>query len=489
MGRRRRGPAVEVEVEIRTLGPKGVGLGTSADGALVAVRPAPPGSRVLVRAAGRRKKGVLRARRLAMVRPPARGAVPPCPVFGLCGGCVLQELDPAAQRRVRYRFARAEVERGFGDALPPRARWHGIRAASAPYGYRNRVELTFGPTRYLTDAEVVAGADRGGRFLGFHAPGRFDRIVDTDACALAHPAMNAVIAAVRSVALSPDAPAPYGPRTHDGFWRHLLVRHAVATGELLVVLFTTSPGEGEAVWARRCLQAIAAAPLPAGASVAGASWAINDGVADVARGEVAEALGRDWIRERFGAVEFRVSRTSFLQTSSAGAVVLYDTVREALGTPPADATLYDLYCGAGSIGLYLAGDFARVVGIEEVEAAVHDARANAGANGIEHVDFRAARVEDALDAVPEREAAPRVLVVDPPRAGLHPRAARHLAGVRAECLVYVACGPASLGRDAAVLEAGGWRLTDLWAVDLFPQTGHVEVVARFERAPSASGVD
>jgi 23S rRNA (uracil1939-C5)-methyltransferase len=209
---------------------------------------------------------------------------------------------------------------------------------------------------------------------------------------------------------------------------------------------------------------------------AGVQWRVNAGVADVARGEVIEARGADAIEERLGDVTFRLSPTAFFQTSTAGAKVLYDAVGEALGR---GGTLLDLYCGTGAIGLYLASRFDRVVGVEENAESVEDARANAVRNGIP-ATFRAARVEDALDEIRGGDGVR--IVVDPPRAGLHPKVAKKLADTAADALVYVACNPASLGRDALVLAEGGWRMRELWTVDLFPQTGHVEVVARFVRA-------
>ncbi|MEM6929032.1 MAG: methyltransferase domain-containing protein, partial [Myxococcota bacterium] len=214
--------------------------------------------------------------------------------------------------------------------------------------------------------------------------------------------------------------------------------------------------------------------------VAGVQWHVNDGVADVARGTVARTWGRPFLVERLGDLSVRVSPTSFLQTNTAGCVVLYDTIGEAVGR---GTTLLDLYCGAGSIGLYLADRFTRIVGVEEVEAAVTDARINAEDNGIA-ATFTAAKVEDTLQAI---EGGDDVhIVVDPPRAGLHPKVARRLAETEVPVLIYVACHPGSLGRDAAVLREGGFRATDVWPVDLFPQTGHLELVARFVRDRQAS---
>jgi len=462
MGRRRHLPPFECE--ITHLGPRGVGLGVAPDGRAVQVRGAPPGARVALVPAGLRK-GRWNGRRTAMVRPPADYAQPACAQFGVCGGCTLQELSLAAQRRAKHAAGRAEIE-AAGTSLEGVVD-HGVTGAPSGYGYRNKVELSFGTSRWLTEAQHADGLPIDGRFLGFHAPGRFDRVVDAPRCELISEAANAVLGAVRTVALDPASPRPYDARSHEGFWRHLLIREA---GEGLLVVVYTAPSEDPdaAVWVARVAQALEGL-------VVGMQWRLNAGVADVARGEVEQSWGRPWLEEALGSVVLRVSPDTFFQTSTAGCVVLYDTIGAALGS---GGTLLDLYCGGGAIGLYLSERFAQVVGVEEREAAVEDARANADRNGVT-ATYRAARVERALQEV--RSGDDVHVVVDPPRAGLHPDVARAVAEAQVASLVYVACKPGSLGRDAVLLAQGGWRMTDLWTVDMFPQTGHVEMVARFER--------
>ncbi len=430
-----------------------------------------------------RRKGVWKGRRTALVRKPSAYAEPPCPQFGTCGGCLLQELELSAQRAHKQALALRQIRGAAGDRdVLEGARVHPVRGAPAAYGYRNRVELSFGVQRWVDEAAKAEGAALDGRFLGFHAPGRFDRIVDTPRCWLASDAMNEVIRLVREHALRGDAPPPYDPRDHQGFWRHLLVREA-ADGVLAVIY--AAPPEGPSQGAERAVERVAEALAGA---VKGLQWRVNSGVADVARGEVAREWGEPWLEEALGDLRLRIGPEAFLQTNTEGCVVLYDTVAEALAPTVGAAagaglrgTLVDLYCGAGAIGLYLADRFDRVVGLEEREEAVRDARENAARNQVP-ATFRVAKVEEALEdlgALLDRADGPLHLVVDPPRAGLHPKVARRLAEARVASLVYVACHPASLGRDAAILAAGGWRLTDVFTVDLFPQTGHIEMVGRF----------
>ncbi|MEN0062714.1 MAG: 23S rRNA (uracil(1939)-C(5))-methyltransferase RlmD [Myxococcota bacterium] len=457
MGRRKRLPPFECEIDRLTK--KGHGLGQSPFGPPVVVRFAPVGGRVAVVPQGR-KKGQLLARRTALIRPPPDAATPACPQFLRCGGCVLQEMTLEAQRRAKVDWGLSQVPSVLEDGPTV----HPVRGTEAAYGYRNKVELSFGVRQWVREAEKDTVPIEG-RFLGFHAPGRFDRVVDAPTCALVSDAMNRVIDIVRTYTLRPTAPPPYHPYTHEGFWRHLRLREA--DDGILAVIFTTSGDPAPVVELAEALQDHAV----------GVQWHVNDGVADVARGEVARTWGRPHLIAKLGPLAVQVSPTSFLQTNTAGCVVLYDTIGEAIGSSPG-ATLLDLYCGAGSIGLYLASQLGRVVGVEEVAAAVEDAKRNAIANGIE-ATFTAARVEHALEQIVGGEDVR--IVVDPPRAGLHPKVARALAQTQAPVLVYVACHPGSLGRDAEILREGGWKATDLWPVDLFPQTGHLELVARFVR--------
>lgn len=477
MARRRKRHIPPFETEITHLGPKGQGVGRTPNGQTVLVRGAVPGSRIRVRPSGKRK-GVWHGRIEARIRPSADSVQPRCPVFGLCGGCTLQTISVEAQRRHKATWVVAEMAHGWErPALPENIQIHPLRAAPASYGYRNKLELSFGSSRYLSEADHAAGHAIDGQFLGMHAPGRFDRVVDTQRCHLGDDGMAELLQVVRRHALSKDAPPCWNAREHTGFWRHLMLRQGAKTGQRLVVLYTADPAPFESVDAR--IEAMAdelmGLQVSDGSTVSGVHWCVNTGVADVARGETRRVWGAPSIQEILHGIRFDLAPTAFFQTHTAAAEVLVETIGDALG--PVSGTLLDLYCGTGSIGLCLADQVDRVVGIEEVEAAVLNARENARRNGVT-AEFRAAKVEDALGVITGGDEVH--IVVDPPRAGLHPKVARKLAETPAKVLVYVACNPRSLGRDARLLEPG-WRMTDLWSVDLFPQTGHTEAVARFER--------
>lgn len=444
--------------------------GLDANGRRWGVRGAPVGASVEVR---RGRKST--ARRMRLVAPAPDAVTPPCPAFGICGGCQLQEMSLDRQRAEKALLLRRLVglDDENGQPVDNQVVVHPVRGARRAYAYRNKLELSWAPHRYVpegVDRDTVVAE---GSFLGFHPPGWFSKVVPLDGCHLGTPAMNAVVKSISDMNLAPA----WDTRLHTGVWRHLVVRDGGTVDEpqVLVTLVTTSGADADVL-------ATIGAEVGALPGVVGVLHVVNDGVAEVARGELRAVLsGRDWLDVRLGAAHLRLPYDAFFQVNPEGAAILVDTIAEALGLDNGPPTLLaDLYCGVGAIGLALSNRVSQVLGIEVHEEAIVRARENAARMGVSG-EWHAGLVEDVLPTVGDISGA-RILV-DPPRAGLHPRAARFLAQQVAEVLVYVACGPASLGRDRDILEAGGWQMTDLWAVDLFPQTHHIEAVARFVRKP------
>ncbi len=450
-----------VNVRIEALSRDGVAVGTDEKGRTREVRGAPLGA--LVRAVGRPTNSLFYG-----VVEAADDAVPPrCAQVATCGGCTLQ-ASPLARQRI----AKSEM---LSSLLAPLGGLdHGLEGADDAYGYRNKLELSFGVKRYLSTEELATDAPLGGRFLGMHAPGRFDRIADAPRCELASEAMNAVLARVREDVLPSDWPL-WDARAGTGTFRHLLLRE----GEegVLAAIFTSPGDEALAAWLREKAPRWGAA---------GVSWYVNERTADAAIGRREAVLhGVEFVTQRLGAARFRLSPMSFFQVNLPGAERLVARVGEALSkgrVTSKDDMLLDLYCGAGALGLALSDQATRLVGVDINTDAIADARENARMSGVD-AEFVAGPCEQVVAGL-EVPSAPAV-VVDPPRAGLHPDALRFVAGLDARVLVYVACRPTSLLRDGQALLAAGWRCTDRWSVDLFPQTGHVEVVARFERASGA----
>jgi len=451
-----------VPVNIDGLDANGVATGLDERGRRWSVRGAIPGSLVL--AGGRAAHGAL----LSVARPHVDAIPARCALFGTCGGCLYQSLPVSRQREEKLR-ALVALLGGCGA----------MRGTGGEgYGYRNKIELSFGPQRYMSRAEMASGATgEAGHFLGFHGPGRFDRVVDVPACAIADPRINEVLGRVRRDVHASPFP-PYDPRSHAGFWRHLALR-AGRDGVLALVYTAAGTAEHEA-WLR---------VHAAGWGAAGVLWYTTDRPTDAAVGDLRQVLhGRDTLAAALGGATMVLSPTAFFQVNDQGAAVLLDTIASALGT---GGTLLDLYAGVGALGLALAGRFDRVIGVELNAEAVAEANRNASSLGVA-AEYRAGKVEELLAGVLAEAGRPVKVLVDPPRGGLHPAALRPLLHLDADTLVYVACRPSSLARDGAALEASGWRRDGWTAVDLFPHTAHVEVVARFTRdrspaCPPASG--
>jgi 23S rRNA (uracil1939-C5)-methyltransferase len=477
-------PTVPVELQILGLEPGNLGVGLSGE-RKVAIRGVPPGA--LVRAWPiKKRRGVLYARRETILEAPSGAVTPRCAVFSVCGGCALQEIPAEAQRQAKLDMVLRHVGSCEG------VRVHPVRWAGPDYGYRNKVELSYGNHRFLSHAEHQYGTPNEGRFLGFHSPDRFDRIVSFDRCEVALEPMNALLAPSREH-LSRSSFECWDARLLTGFWRHLLLRASLGRhrsgdeDEVLAAVFTTPPPPDRETEARHEVSSLAGALRAKGAG--SVVWFVNETTADAALGRPVEVFGGEpFIEEHLHLrlprgprdLRFRLSPTSFFQANTLAAEQLYEVVAEAAGQ---GRLLLDLYCGTGAIGIALAPSFDDVLGVDVHPESIADARQNAARNGVCNICFETGRVEERIGRLlAGRPAADAVAVVDPPRVGLHPDSARWLADLACERLVYVACHAPSLGRDRAVLDAGGWQLRDLWVVDLFPQTGHVETIGLFRRA-------
>lgn len=454
MDRPRRDDILELEVHDLAFGGAGV---ARHDGYVVFCRDTAPGDRVRARVVKARRR-FAEADLVEVLRPGPGRVEPPCPYVPRCGGCRLQhveyDLALAAKRdQVAEHLARIGHLEGVDVRAPD--------AALEPFGYRNKMEYSAAPGRGGLPA------------IGFHARGRWDEVVDVRECLLASPLGNAVRETVRTWAAAEGVP-PYDQRAHTGVLRHVLVREGVATGQVLVSV-VTSPGAEEPV------DRLAEPLWAAHPEVVGLLHSVNDGVAEVTSGLPTRVVhGRDWIEERVAGVTLRLSAAAFFQTNTRMTDALYARVAEAAGLDGSQV-VYDLFAGAGSIGIALAAQAKQVVAVEIVEEAVADAERNARANGVaNHI----ALCGDVGVVLRERKGElppPDVAVVDPPRGGLAGRAIRRILELAPPVLVYVSCQPATFADNAARFVEGGYRLEWVRPVDMFPQTPHIEAVARFTR--------
>ncbi len=391
----------------------------------------------------------------------------PCVHFGACGGCTYQHLsyeDQLALKEKQIRELLAPVIGAAGGDFD--AVFEGVMASPRQFGYRNKMEFSFGDT--CKDGELA---------LGMHKRGSFYDIVTVSDCRIVDADFREILTATLGYFSSKNI-SYFHKNTHEGYLRHLLVRKATKTGEILVDLVTTTQlqEQDETELLGGFVEMLTALELDG--KLAGILHTHNDSVADVVKDEGTDILyGESFFYEELLGLRFKISPFSFFQTNSLGAEVLYDVARTYVGDLHAahgdGATVYDLYSGTGTISQILAPVAKKVIGVEIVEEAVEAAKENAALNGLSNCEFLAGDVLKVLDDIAEK---PDFIVLDPPRDGIHPKALEKIIDYGVDRMVYISCKPTSLARDLEVLQARGYRVERVRCVDMFPATVHVETV-------------
>lgn len=433
------------------------------------VQRAAVGSTVRARVLRRRRDDV-EAVAYEVVDAGSHAATPRCAHFRACGGCSFQDLAYEEQLAGKKRLVESALRSRslLGDGVVV----EDVVAAPEVWRYRNKMEFTYSNRRWIAPDEPV-GVDASFA-LGMHALGLYSKVVDVRACPIQSEIADRIVTAAREIALEGGIPA-WDVKLHAGLLRHVVVRRAQRTGEVLVNIVTSAE-------AREVVEPYALEIARRVAGITTIVQTVNARAATTAIGDSERTLlGPGTITEELCGLRFAISAGSFFQTNTLAAERMFAAVREeaALGK---EGVAWDLYCGTGTIALVLAREARAVVGFELVASAVRDARANAERNGIANVRFVEGDVLTAMSATSELPA-PDVLVLDPPRGGLHPRVVPSLAGVPAKRVVYVSCNPAAAAVDLAAFAAIGWRVARVRPFDQFPHTPHVETVITLERAP------
>ena len=428
-----------------------------------------------------------------------------CPNFGTCGGCNYQEIPYEQQLALKKEQVLRLIDAVYeGDGYQN----DGILSVRKDgqyreWGYRNKMEFSFGDA--VKDGPLT---------LGLHKKGSFHDIVDAEGCQIVHPDYSAVLACVREYAKENNIPY-YHKRDHQGVLRHLLVRRAEVSGDMLVALVTSTQQEID--YSELVSRLLA---LPLEGQITGILQICNDSLGDVVQSDETKILyGKDWFEEKVLGLTFKISPFSFFQTNTSGAEVLYQRAREyVLGeinignagetsngnmaentpgeenTPGSDAlnekasggnatethtidlhdkVVFDLYSGTGTIAQLIAPVARKVIGVEIVEEAVEAAKENAALNGLDNCEFIAGDVLKVIDDIEEK---PDYIILDPPRDGIHPKALQKIIDYGVKNIVYISCKPTSFARDLAVFQERGYELKRVSNVDLFPETVHVETV-------------
>jgi 23S rRNA (uracil1939-C5)-methyltransferase len=445
----------EVELDVESLAFGGNGV-ARLDGFVVFVRRGLPGDRVRARVT-KVKRSHAEALATEIVRPGPQRVEPRCQHFPDCGGCRFQDLAYEAQLVQKQSQVRDAFQRLAGIAEPPLEQI--LPCEPDIFHYRNKVEYSFTRTE-------------SGPALGFHRAGRWDEVLDLEKCWLTTDLGNDLRDAVRDWAREEGLEA-YSQQDATGYLRHLVVREGRNTGQALVQLVTA---QGEKFERGYFVDVVRRFP-----QVRSVHWSVNDTPAEVTNLPTELLWGDEAIEEELAGLRFRVRPNAFLQTNTAMAERLYGLAREAAQLTGSE-TVWDLYCGIGTIGLSLAGDALTVWGIDVSEESVACALENAELNNITNAAFFAGNVGQVVEELLERSGAPDVVIVDPPRAGLAGKALRHLGRLGAPRLVYVSCNPTTLAGDVKTLrEEYGYELLRARPVDMFPHTPHVETVALLER--------
>jgi 23S rRNA (uracil1939-C5)-methyltransferase len=445
----------ELELTIDRLAYGGNGV-ARLNGFVVFVRRGLPGDTVRARVTKVQRRHA-EALATEVVKPSPLRVEAPCAHYPACGGCRFQDLAYETQVEAKHEQVADALQRIGAVADPP---LEPIVPAEEIFHYRNKLEYSF---TQLED----------GPALGFHRAGRWDEVLDIEKCWLTTDLGNAIRNTVRDWARG-DRLVAYDQSEHTGYLRHLVVREGRNTGQVLVQLVTAA---GEKFDTGGFVDMLRQFP-----EVRSIHWAVNETEAEVTNLPTQLLWGDEAIEEQLCGLRFRVRPNAFLQTNTKMAERLYGIAREYAGLTGGE-TVYDLYCGIGTIGLVLAGDALTVWGIEVSEESVACALENAELNGIGNAAFFAGNVGQSLEDLHARSGDPDVVIVDPPRAGLAGKALRRLGEVGAPRVVYVSCNPTTLAADVKRLRDDyGYTLRRTRPIDLFPHTPHVESVSLLERS-------
>ena len=404
------------------------------------------------------RKGKAEGRLLEVLeQSPLETRKPVCSIFPACGGCMYQTMSYDEQMKMKE----TQVKEILDAAIIGDYEFEGVKASPKEFAYRNKMEFSFGDE--YKDGPLS---------LGLHKKGSTYDVLTAFDCKLVHEDMNKILVCVLDYFKERNV-SYYKKMQHVGYLRHLLLRRGDITGEILVNLVTTTQEEYDLT---PLVEALLALDLEG--KIVGILHILNDSLSDVVQSdETCVLYGQDYFYEKLLGMEFKITPFSFFQPNSRAAEVLYSTVRDYLGDMKGK-TLYDLFSGTGTIGQILSPVAEKVIGVEIVEEAVVAANENAKYNGITNCEFLAGDVFKVLDEIEEK---PDVIVLDPPRDGIHPKALPKILDYGVDTIVYISCKVTSLARDLEMIQAKGYRVVKAVAVDQFVHTVHVEIVALLQK--------
>ena len=433
------------------------------DGEKVIVKNGIPGQKVRFMI-NKKRSGRAEGRLLEVLeKSPLEVREPVCKIFPACGGCMYQTMSYEEQLKMKETQVKGLLQEAVGIGTD--LHWEGIHGSPIEFGYRNKMEFSFGDE--YKDGPLS---------LGLHKKGSTYDVLTASDCKLVHPDMTAILSSVLDFFTELGA-VHYKKMQHTGYLRHLLLRRGVTSGEILVHVITTSQAEYD--YAPLVSRLLA---LPLEGKIVGIMHIINDSLSDVVQSDETRLLyGQDYFYETLLGLRFKISTFSFFQPNSLAAEVLYSIVRDYIGDTK-DKEVFDLYSGTGTIAQLLASVAKEVIGVEIVEEAVEAAKVNAALNGLTNCRFIAGDVLKVLDDLTEK---PDMIILDPPRDGIHPKALPKILAYGVENIVYISCKPTSLARDLPAFLAAGYEVQRSCSVDQFCETVHVETVCLLSKLHEA----
>lgn len=452
----KKGQVLEGTIEKVEFPNKGV-VTVAEEGKSVIVKNGIPGQKVKF-CVNKFKRGNAEGRLLEVLeKSPLETRKPVCSIFPACGGCMYQTMSYEAQMDMKAE----QVKNILNEAVNGEYLFEGVKASPKEFAYRNKMEFSFGDE--YKDGPLT---------LGLHKKGSTYDVLTASDCKLVHDDMTKILNCVLEYFKERNV-SYYKKMQHTGYLRHLLLRRGDRTGEILVNLVTTTQEEHDMSPLKEALL-----NLELEGKIVGFLHILNDSLSDVVQSDETRIIyGQDYFYEKLLNLEFKITPFSFFQPNSRGAEVLYSTVRDYIGDIN-DMTVFDLFSGTGTIAQVLAPVAKQVIGVEIIEEAVEAAKENAAHNGLSNCKFIAGDVFKVLDEIEEK---PDVIVLDPPRDGIHPKALPKILDYGVDKIVYISCKVTSLARDLEMIQARGYEVVKSVAVDQFCQTVHVETVVLLGR--------
>jgi 23S rRNA (uracil1939-C5)-methyltransferase len=458
----RKGDKIELTVEKVVYGGRGL---AHLNKMAIFVDKAVPGDRLTAKVV-RVKRNFAEARVLEVIDASPYRTIALCPYIDYCGGCNWQFIKYEKQLEYKHAFVQ-DLLNHIGKVT--NFQLHHVLPSPLIFGYRNKMEFSFSDRRWFLPKGRDEEKGNKGFALGLHIPGTFDKIIDIEGCLLQKEKGNEILREVKGYVRDSGIPV-YGPKSHQGFWRYLVLRHSYCFDEWMVNIVTGDERDSP-------VHALASILRDRFKEITSIVNNINTRKGGTAVGEWERILAGDGnIREKIGGFTFEISVNSFFQTNTPMAERLYKSVRD-FASLNGKETVLDLYCGIGTVSIFLASQASRIIGVDISNSALADANRNCELNGVDNCEFHCGDVRILLSQVNIK---PELLVTDPPRTGMHRKVIDQILRFLPDKIIYISCNPATLARDIALLKER-YKVEEVQPIDLFPNTYHIESIARLER--------